>query len=116
PLPPTDPPRPIRTQEPVDWVELRTPEGIPYYHNRKTNEVTWDKPDILKTGDELDKAVSVSVSVSFCFFLFLSFSFCFFLFLSVSFCLRNTKKAYASMLYLCLCSASFFSSLSLFSS
>ncbi len=41
----------------MDWYELKTPEGVPYYHNRKTNLTSWDKPDCLKTGDELDRAV-----------------------------------------------------------
>jgi len=38
------------------WHELMTPEGIPYYHNKHTNAVSWDKPDCLKGAHEVDKA------------------------------------------------------------
>lgn len=38
------------------WVELVTPEGVQYYFNKVTQQTTWDKPEIMKTEDELDKA------------------------------------------------------------
>ena len=35
------------------WEERLTMDGVPYYHNSITEEVTWDKPDALKSNDEL---------------------------------------------------------------
>ena len=31
------------------WIERKTIEGMPYYYNEKTEELTWDKPDALKS-------------------------------------------------------------------
>jgi hypothetical protein len=31
-----------------DWEELRSPEGTPYYHNKITKEVKWEKPGSSK--------------------------------------------------------------------
>ena len=36
-----------------EWQTLQTPEGLDYYYNTVTNETTWDKPDALKSEDEL---------------------------------------------------------------
>jgi hypothetical protein len=41
----------------AEWQVLKTPEGLTYYYNTKTNTTTWDKPDALKTDDELSSAV-----------------------------------------------------------
>lgn len=41
-----------------NWVSLVTPEGIPYYHNKLSGAVTWEKPDCLKQPHEFDKSVS----------------------------------------------------------
>lgn len=35
------------------WVEYKTPEGRPYYFNRKTQQSVWEKPDDLKTPQEV---------------------------------------------------------------
>ena len=37
------------------WKEFQTPDGIKYYHNSMTGATTWDKPDELKTPEEMDK-------------------------------------------------------------
>uniref|UniRef100_A0A7S3YTA7 Uncharacterized protein n=1 Tax=Lotharella globosa TaxID=91324 RepID=A0A7S3YTA7_9EUKA len=44
-----------RNEDKQKWRTLKTPEGVAYYHNTETNETTWDKPDCLKTADEIDK-------------------------------------------------------------
>ncbi len=36
-----------------EWQTLQTPEGLDYYYNTVTNVTTWDKPDALKSADEL---------------------------------------------------------------
>ncbi len=36
-----------------DWVEHSTADGVAYYHNISTNELTWDKPDAMKQSSEL---------------------------------------------------------------
>eukprot|EP01137_Pigoraptor_chileana_P032461 Opistho-2@21853 len=38
----------------ADWKEFFTPEGVPYYYNKKTKETSWDKPDALKTAADHD--------------------------------------------------------------
>ncbi len=40
-----------------EWQELQTPEGLTYYFNTRTNGTTWDKPDALKSADELNSTV-----------------------------------------------------------
>ena len=35
-----------------DWQVLTAENGAPYYFNKKTNKVIWQKPDILKGGGE----------------------------------------------------------------
>lgn len=35
------------------WTERYTMDGVPYYHNEQTEHVSWDKPDVLKSKDEL---------------------------------------------------------------
>jgi len=32
-----------------DWLEKKTADGQPYYHNNHTNETQWEKPDELKS-------------------------------------------------------------------
>ncbi|ETO18614.1 hypothetical protein RFI_18649, partial [Reticulomyxa filosa] len=41
---------------PENWREFFTEEGRAYYHNVITEEITWEKPDCLKTEEELGKA------------------------------------------------------------
>jgi len=36
------------------WATYQTADGLEYYFNSVTEETTWDKPDELKTQDELD--------------------------------------------------------------
>jgi hypothetical protein len=36
------------------WVEKRTVDGIYYYHHPGSGAVSWDKPDALKTTEELE--------------------------------------------------------------
>ncbi|KAJ1671609.1 hypothetical protein EV182_007536, partial [Spiromyces aspiralis] len=36
----------------TDWVEYQAKDGRKYYHNKKTNATTWEKPDELKTPEE----------------------------------------------------------------
>eukprot|EP01101_Sappina_pedata_P000699 TRINITY_DN10891_c0_g1_i2.p1 TRINITY_DN10891_c0_g1~~TRINITY_DN10891_c0_g1_i2.p1 ORF type:complete len:1456 (-),score=681.29 TRINITY_DN10891_c0_g1_i2:96-4436(-) len=35
------------------WKELKTADGLEYYHNEDTGETTWDKPAELLSGDEV---------------------------------------------------------------
>ena len=35
------------------WTERFTMDGVPYYHNTRTEAVSWDKPDVLKSTREL---------------------------------------------------------------
>ena len=35
------------------WCERFTVNGTPYYHHTGTGKVAWEKPDALKTADEL---------------------------------------------------------------
>lgn len=53
---PTTKPKPTQSAEAADWMELTTPEGYKYYHNKVSNVTTWDKPDCLKSPDEMDRA------------------------------------------------------------
>lgn len=36
------------------WATYQTADGLEYYFNSVTEETTWDKPDSLKSQDELD--------------------------------------------------------------
>ena len=36
-------------------MEKRTADGVAYYYNDVTEEVSWDKPDVLKTAAELEE-------------------------------------------------------------
>lgn len=35
------------------WMERKTADGVPYYHNVTSGELTWDKPDEMKDASEL---------------------------------------------------------------
>jgi pre-mRNA-processing factor 40 len=37
---------------PSDWTEHKSPDGRTYYHNQKTKQSSWEKPDELKTPTE----------------------------------------------------------------
>jgi len=37
----------------VEWTEHKTADGKRFFYNHKTKESTWEKPDTLKTADEL---------------------------------------------------------------
>ncbi|ETO07492.1 hypothetical protein RFI_29899 [Reticulomyxa filosa] len=50
---------------PENWREFTTEEGRPYYHNIVTEEITWEKPDCLKTENELGKSVKKSTLHTF---------------------------------------------------
>ena len=39
----------------ICWEELYTIDGMPYYRNSKTEEVTYNKPDFLKSDEELEE-------------------------------------------------------------
>lgn len=43
-------------ESPENWAEYTTEDGRPYFHNIVTNEITWEKPDCLKTEQELGRA------------------------------------------------------------
>ena len=36
------------------WVEKKTVDGVAYYVHPETGSVSWDKPDNLKSGEELE--------------------------------------------------------------
>lgn len=36
------------------WVEKKTADNVAYYFHPDTGAVSWDKPDSLKTGKELE--------------------------------------------------------------
>ena len=36
---------------------MHTADGVPYYHNNATGELTWDKPDAMKDKSELASEV-----------------------------------------------------------
>jgi Myosin N-terminal SH3-like domain len=38
----------------ANWLEKRTADGVPYYFNTATETCDWDKPDCLKSAEELD--------------------------------------------------------------
>jgi WW domain len=38
------------------WKEYKTPQGVPYYYNASTEETSWEKPDCMKSADELEGA------------------------------------------------------------
>ena len=40
--------------DPSGWEERTTSDGQLYYVNTFTEETSWDKPDALKTADELN--------------------------------------------------------------
>lgn len=37
------------------WQEKQTIDGLPYYYNSDTEEITWDKPDALRTPQEIEE-------------------------------------------------------------
>eukprot|EP00510_Aplanochytrium_minuta_P009027 CAMPEP_0184053344 /NCGR_PEP_ID=MMETSP0956-20121227/5907_1 /TAXON_ID=627963 /ORGANISM="Aplanochytrium sp, Strain PBS07" /LENGTH=487 /DNA_ID=CAMNT_0026346723 /DNA_START=164 /DNA_END=1625 /DNA_ORIENTATION=- len=37
------------------WTEKSTIDGLPYYYNVDTEEITWDKPDALRTAQEIEE-------------------------------------------------------------
>ena len=37
------------------WLEKSTIDGLPYYYNENTEEITWDKPDALRTPQEIEE-------------------------------------------------------------
>src|SRR5690348_15620232 len=37
----------------IDWTEHLTTDGRKYFYNHKTKESTWEKPDVLKTNEEM---------------------------------------------------------------
>ena len=39
------------------WKEYFTADGVPYYFNATTQETSWDKPDCMKTEEELEGSV-----------------------------------------------------------
>ena len=46
----------VEGQDNGGWVELLSPDGVPYYYNKVTKVTQWDKPEELKTEAEKDKA------------------------------------------------------------
>lgn len=38
------------------WMEKKTLEGMEYYYNKNSEDVSWEKPDALKTPEELEEA------------------------------------------------------------
>lgn len=45
-----------RAQPEHGWRALKSADGKEYYHNTHTNETTWEKPEILKTADDYERA------------------------------------------------------------
>lgn len=39
---------PILVGKAADWTEHKAPDGRSYYHNAKTSESVWEKPQVLK--------------------------------------------------------------------
>jgi hypothetical protein len=37
------------------WMEKITADGVPYYYDSSNDAVSWEKPDALKSADELEK-------------------------------------------------------------
>jgi Myosin N-terminal SH3-like domain len=48
----------------ANWLEKRTADGVPYYFNTATETCDWDKPDCLKSAEELDTGAGAWVWVS----------------------------------------------------
>ena len=48
----------------ANWTEKRTADGMAYYYNASTEEVTWDKPNALKSAEELQQDTGDWVWVS----------------------------------------------------
>jgi pre-mRNA-processing factor 40 len=48
----------ILGRAPEDWQVLKTQEGRPYYYNKVTKITQWEKPDELKTKNELESLQS----------------------------------------------------------
>lgn len=40
-------PEPDVQEQAAQWAEHRTPEGKSYYHNSRTQQTTWDRPQAL---------------------------------------------------------------------
>merc|ERR1719354_1018986 len=45
-----------------EWAEFKTPDGKSYYHNTRTRETTWEKPDALKEKVEKEAEEESSAS------------------------------------------------------
>lgn len=39
----------------MGWKEKLTIDGLPYYYNNETDEITWDKPEILMSANEREE-------------------------------------------------------------
>ena len=57
---PPPPPRPSTSGNEADtndpnWIEKYTADKVAYYYNTKTESVSWDKPNYLKTNDEKER-------------------------------------------------------------
>ena len=39
----------------TDWVEMKTADEVPYYLQRSTGALSWDKPDALKDAGERER-------------------------------------------------------------
>ncbi len=43
----------VATKKESDWKEHKAPDGRTYYHNKKTNQSVWEKPEALKSPAEV---------------------------------------------------------------
>lgn len=46
-----------------DWAEHTAADGRKYYHNKVTKATTWEKPNELKTADEVHMFITLTYTL-----------------------------------------------------